>query len=774
MSESIGPKIEVKGEKEFRDAIGKINQDMKTLGTEMKLATSSFDANEKSVESLTAKNKVLEKQIETQKDKVKVLKDALESASKEYGESDTKTKKWQQSLNLAQADLNKMEKELKNSNDAIEEFSKTTEDSGDGLEEMADGVEDFGDNAKDTEKKSLSLGDVIKANLISDAIIGGIKGLGSAMKSAVTSIADGLTSVIEDTKDYRKELSLLEQNATDSGVSFDGMKDKLSNLTAITGDSGASVEALSNLMATGFDDAGMTQAVDALSGAVVKFPDTMKIEGLADGLQETLATGEATGAFSELIGRMGGNVEEFNKSLAGCTTEAEKQQVALDWLAQSGLAGVNQAYQDQNSAVISAEEAQFRYNDALASLADSVQPVVSTLQGDLAGVMTNLVGVITGDKDAVDNLGASITTLATDAVTAITNALPQIQEMATTVVPIVIDAIVQALPSLLETGVELISTIVGAITDNLPMILDAGMDMLMTIVQAIIDNLPSLIETGLEVILALANGIAESLPDLIPTLVDTVITIVETLIDNVDMLIDAAIEIIMALAEGLINSLPKLIEKGPVIIEKLITAITENLPKILKMGIDLILELAKGLIQAIPQIVSKTPTIITSIVKGLKEGLLSLKDVGKYLVEGLWSGISNMTSWIKDKIKGFGSSVVDGLKDFFGIHSPSKLMEDEVGTYLAQGVGEGFVSQMETITRDMSNSMPTSFDDLDVNINRNVNTTHSNNIDSSGYPINIQLNPEITITGELAKFFQAFVKFENENYTQTGNALFVH
>lgn len=119
MSESIGPKIEVKGEKEFRSAISQINTNLKTLGSEMKLATSEFDSNEKSVESLTAKNKVLEKQIESQKDKVNVLKDALESAAKEYGESDAKTQKWQQSLNLAQADLNKMEKELKNSNEEI-------------------------------------------------------------------------------------------------------------------------------------------------------------------------------------------------------------------------------------------------------------------------------------------------------------------------------------------------------------------------------------------------------------------------------------------------------------------------------------------------------------------------------------------------------------------------------------------------------------------------------------------------------------------------------
>ena len=55
-----------------------------------------------------------------------------------------------------------------------------------------------------------------------------------------------------------------------------------------------------------------------------------------------------------------------------------------------------------------------------------------------------------------------------------------------------------------------------------------------------------------------------------------------------------------------------------------------------------------------------------------------------------------MTGWIIDKIQGFGSSVLNGIKDFFGIESPSKLMRDEVGKYLAQGVGVGFKLNMPT------------------------------------------------------------------------------
>jgi len=67
----------------------------------------------------------------------------------------------------------------------------------------------------------------------------------------------------------------------------------------------------------------------------------------------------------------------------------------------------------------------------------------------------------------------------------------------------------------------------------------------------------------------------------------------------------------------------------------------------------------------------------------------------------LWNGINDMTSWIKDKISGFGDSVVSGLKDFFGIHSPSRLMADEVGKWLPEGIAVGIDKNAKSVLQSM-------------------------------------------------------------------------
>ena len=121
MADSFGLKIGLEGEKEFKKALADINQSFKVLGSEMKLATSQFDKNDKSVEALAARNKVLRKEIDEQTTKIDTLRKALQNAATSFGENDRRTQNWQIQLNSAEAALNDMNRELDENEKAIKE-----------------------------------------------------------------------------------------------------------------------------------------------------------------------------------------------------------------------------------------------------------------------------------------------------------------------------------------------------------------------------------------------------------------------------------------------------------------------------------------------------------------------------------------------------------------------------------------------------------------------------------------------------------------------------
>lgn len=707
---AFGGVVKLEGESEYRKALSQIKSELKLVSSEMAKVSAEFDKNDTSIEGLTAKNNVLNKQIDEQKNKVNVLTDALAQSQNQFGENSDVTKKWQTELNSAEAELIKLTKEVQSN----EEKMRNSQTSIDGA---SSSVREFANDADSTSKSVFSLGDMIKANLISEAIIGGVKSLGSALKNSIGSV----TGLISEMQEYNSDLSKLEQNAISSGNSVEGMKDNMYDLVAMTGETDSSIEALSNLMEAGFEGEGMQSAIDGLSGAIVKFPDTLKIESLSDSLQETLATGAATGQFGELIERMGGNLDEFNTGLANCTSEAERQQYALNWLSQSGLAELNEEYHKNNQATIDLSVADQKLTDSKGKLAtaltNTVGPALATAKNGLADLGNALASSLSmfasGDVEGGTQL---ISNALTSLVSDISAMLPQMLTLGTNLIQGLLEGIQEALPELLPVVVETITTLAEFIVENLPLI----------------------IEVGIEILLALIQGISESLPTLIPTIIDSLLTIVDTLLNNIDMIVDAGIQLTLGLMNGLMNALPQLIDRLPEIIDKIVMALTNNLPKIIEMGITLVLQLAVGLIQAIPQLVSKVPQIITSLVNGFKNLLSNFLDIGKNIVEGIWNGISNGFDWIKKKIKEWVGNVIDFFKELLGIHSPSRVFSDTIGSNMALGIGEGFSKEMVSVRDSMAKAIPTNFDlGINTSVNRNLfssfipNVSSGNNISTS-------------------------------------------
>lgn len=338
-----------------------------------------------------------------------------------------------------------------------------------------------------------------------------------------------------------------------------------------------------------------------------------------------------------------------------------------------------------------------------------VTTLINTINANLPSIlntgMTILSTLVTGFAQQLPSLiPLAVQTILT-LVEGIANNIDQVLNAGVELINGIVTGLTNALPLLTEKAPEIINNIVNGIVNAMPKLMDSAGTMIETILQVITANLPAILSGGIRILMELVKGISKQLPKLIPAAVEAVLTFVETLIDNIDQFVDAGIELIIGLAEGLINAIPKIIDKIPIIIEKLINAIVRNTPKLLNAGIKLIVELAVGLVKAIPQLVSKIPEIIWALVNGIKDQIWNLFNVGKDLVEGLWNGINDMVGWIGDKIKGFGENILNGLKSFFGIASPSKLMRDKVGKYLAEGIAEGFSNEIVNVEKSMVNDM---------------------------------------------------------------------
>ena len=83
-------------------------------------------------------------------------------------------------------------------------------------------------------------------------------------------------------------------------------------------------------------------------------------------------------------------------------------------------------------------------------------------------------------------------------------------------------------------------------------------------------------------------------------------------------------------------------------------------------------------------------------------------------------GISDAASWIWGKISGFCNQIVDKIKGFFGIHSPSKVFNEEVGKFLALGLGEGFSDNIGNVYKQMKSAVDLETQKLNATLTTNA------------------------------------------------------
>lgn len=192
--------------------------------------------------------------------------------------------------------------------------------------------------------------------------------------AAVGGLATAALATIPATEELRTDLSKLEANAEENAVSADAAREAWRLFAVQSGETDSAVEATSNLLQAGFTESNLQKAVEGLAGAAQRFPDTMKVESLADSLQETLATGEATGQFGELLDRLGVGAENFSTQLAACTTDAEKQDLVLQTMANAGLNDAYTAWAKNNEEMLANKEANLALQESMASLAEQILP----------------------------------------------------------------------------------------------------------------------------------------------------------------------------------------------------------------------------------------------------------------------------------------------------------------------------------------------------------------------------------------------------------------
>lgn len=395
--------LSLDGEKEFNKAINEAGRGMRVMASEMKAAAADFDVTGDEMEYLGRKSRSLNSQIEQQEKIIRALEGAVADSAQTYGEASSKTDGYRIKLNNAYASLSRLKKEHEQTDKRMEELGRDSERTGRKLEQG------IGEAADDVSRKFDSMVNKL------DSDIGSIKSMTSmtavvevagAVGGAIKGAYDAVTGFVGETAEYNRTLAFLKINAEQAGISFEAVKNMAIDVSGITGDMDASIEGLSNLLASGFEADELATAVKRLSGAIIQIPDTLKFESLADGLQETIATRNAVGQYAEYLERMGLNLETVNKSLAEAGKQGQEavESVALSFLSGHGAEEAYDKYVAEKKDLVEYFRAQAELTDAQARLGETMTPAATAGIEAMSGFIDKLNEMVVSVISTVEKL----------------------------------------------------------------------------------------------------------------------------------------------------------------------------------------------------------------------------------------------------------------------------------------------------------------------------------------------------------------------------------
>lgn len=311
--------------------------------------------------------------------------------------------------------------------------------------------------------------------------------------------------------------------------------------------------------------------------------------------------------------------------------------------------------------------------DELGITGTTAQEAATTLSGSFASMQAAAQNVLANLALGRD-LGPALDGLAQTVVTFLTgNLLPAVWN------------ILSALPGALATFVQELGSQLAAVLPQLTSGITAA--------------LPQLLQSGTEMVQNVAQGITEALPQAAQAALDMVGSFLTMVVENLPDVLDAGTKILSSVVQGIGGSLPQIVRAAGGMLAEFLTVILQNLPEIIASGFKLIVSLIQGIGNAVPGLLTAAADAARTIWDAITR--LDWPQLGRDIISGLINGIGAMAGALWDAATNIAKTALDAIKGFFGIASPSRLMQFEIGPYIPQGLALGIEKNAGYVTDAM-------------------------------------------------------------------------
>lgn len=347
MATDIGFRVGLDGAAQFRSDLRLITQQSKELAAEMKAVAASFTTASSSQQKLAATAETLQKQISNQKQRLDLLNtaytegksklDALRAsilqAQQQYGASSKEVDRAIRAYDDQAISVSKTKTELNKTTAALRTMEDQLADTNKKMEAGESATNDLSDSLDDAKKSAADFGDVLKANVVADVIVSGLKEMARAAVDLAKSLASTGVSYAAQMEKIEQNFSTLLQSEKQGKALMQEVQEYAQKTSF---DTPGLAEAAQNLLAVGYSGEEVMPTLRMLGD--VSLGDSEKMSRLALAMSQISSAGKLNAQDLNQLVNAGFNPlqvisEQTGKSMAVLREEMSDGAITADMVA---------------------------------------------------------------------------------------------------------------------------------------------------------------------------------------------------------------------------------------------------------------------------------------------------------------------------------------------------------------------------------------------------------------------------------------------------------
>ena len=287
----------------------------------------------------------------------------------------------------------------------------------------------------------------------------------------------------------------------------------------------------------------------------------------------------------------------------------------------------------------------------------------------------------------------------------------------------VVQTAIQVLSTVIQTGMQVIQTVWTTIWDVIKTVVQTVWSVISTIVSTAINAIAGIIRAVTAAIQGDWSGAWNAIQGVVTTVWNGIKSVITTTINGIRSVISSVMNGIRSVMTSVWNG-----------IKSVTSSVWSGIKSVVSNSMSTIRSVVSSMMNAVRSVFSSgwnaarsvTSSGIHAAVSVVRSAASSMASAGRNFVMGFVNGIRSMIGAAVSAAASMASSAVNAARSFLHIHSPSRVMRDQVGYYVAAGFAKGMTDNTNMVAKAANSMAQSAIPSVDLSNSINGVLAHGN------------------------------------------------